>query len=44
MFFFKKKSALGIENAETTLGVGLSARRRVMPCLNGEIFIKHNNK
>jgi hypothetical protein len=44
MFFFKKKSALGIENAETTLGVGLTVRRRIKPCLNGEISIKHNNR
>ena len=42
-FFFKNKRALGIENAEALIGVGLSARGRIVPCLDGEITIKHNN-
>jgi hypothetical protein len=41
-FIFKNMRALGIENAEALIGVGLSTQRRLMPCLNGEIIIKHN--
>ena len=43
VFFFKNKRALGIKNAGESTGVGLSARRRLVPCLDGEITIKHNN-
>jgi hypothetical protein len=42
-FFLKNKRALGIENADQSRGVGLSAQRRMVPCLDGEITITYNN-